>query len=114
MPSRSAQQRLARERETLRVMLGIYCRARHGGGRGLCARCQTLRRYSEERVERCPFGDGKPTCANCPVHCFRQDEREAIREVMRVTGPRMLWWHPVLTLFHFLDGRKSRTDMRSR
>ena len=63
--------------------------------------------YANRRLERCLFGDAKPTCANCVVHCYRADMRERMREVMRWAGPRMTWRHPVLTLFHFLDRFRS-------
>ena len=42
------------------------------------------------------FGDDKPTCANCKVHCYSEAMRERVRDVMRYAGPRMLWRHPVL------------------
>jgi hypothetical protein len=32
--------------------------------------------------------------------------REQVKAVMRYAGPRMLYRHPILTLFHFLDGRR--------
>ena len=33
--------------------------------------------------------------------------RERVREVMRYSGPRMLWRHPVLAAAHLMDGRKT-------
>ena len=44
--------------------------------------------------------------ARCPVHCYRPGMREAVREVMRYAGPRMVVRHPVLALRHLLDGRR--------
>jgi len=99
--------RIRRELKTLRVMIGMFCRRHHGAGRDLCPACQELLDYAEARVRRCRFGAGKPACAGCPVHCFRKDERERIREVMRYAGPRMLARHPVLALWHLLDGRRA-------
>jgi hypothetical protein len=32
--------------------------------------------------------------------------REQIRCVMRYAGPRMMMYHPVLAILHFLDGLK--------
>ena len=46
----------------------------------------------------------KPTCANCPVHCYQRVRREQVKVVMRYAGPRMLWQHPILSLVHWLDG----------
>ena len=35
------------------------------------------------RLERCVFGDAKPTCANCTVHCYNAEMREKMRAMMR-------------------------------
>jgi hypothetical protein len=32
--------------------------------------------------------------------------REKIRAVMRYAGPRMLFRHPIMTLWHYIDGRR--------
>ena len=95
--------RRRREARTLAAMLQIYCRAHHGGAM-LCAECQALRDYADVRLARCRFQDNKPTCANCPVHCYRPEAREQVRRVMRYAGPHMLWRHPILSLRHLMDG----------
>lgn len=88
------------ELETLEKMLGIYCRARHGG-RPLCADCRELLAYSRERLRLCSR-DPKPACKDCPVHCYSPAMRERIREVMRYAGPRLALRHPLLALRHLL------------
>ena len=98
--------RLLREAKTIEAMLAIFCGAHHGRKTGLCPRCEELRLYALERLDRCPFQDKKSTCANCPVHCYKPALREQIRVVMRYAGPRMLLRHPVLTLLHMIDGRR--------
>jgi len=109
-----AGRRIRREMKTVRLMIGMYCRDRHGGGRDLCGECGSLWSYAEQRVGRCPFLDEKPTCVNCPVHCYSPAMRERIRLVMRHAGPRMAWRHPVLSLFHFLDGRRKGPSKSAR
>jgi hypothetical protein len=32
--------------------------------------------------------------------------RERVKEVMRYSGPRMTYRHPLLAFFHLIDGRK--------
>ncbi|MFC2028652.1 nitrous oxide-stimulated promoter family protein [Chloroflexota bacterium] len=102
----SNRPRLDREAKTLQAMFNIYCRKKHGSQFELCTSCRELADYSFKRLDRCPFQEGKTTCANCPIHCYKPDMRERIREVMRFSGPRMLWVHPVLTIWHFLDNRR--------
>jgi hypothetical protein len=106
--SRSSQTaphpRLGRERKTLAAMARLYCRQQHGMQTTLCPKCSELLRYAWARLERCPYQDAKPTCARCPVHCYRPDMRAQVRAMMRFAGPRMLLRHPVLALLHLLDG----------
>lgn len=97
--------RRVRELKTLAAMMHLYCR-RHRGAGDLCPECDSLWEYARRRTERCIFGDAKPTCANCVVHCYRRDMRERVREMMRWSGPRMALRHPLLALTHLLDGRR--------
>jgi hypothetical protein len=102
------------ERETVRLMIQIYCRAAHGHPRQgpLCEDCARLAEYSEARLERCPWGEEKPTCARCPTHCYKPDMREAVRKVMRYSGPRMLLSHPVRGVRHVLKGFRAAPKRR--
>jgi len=96
--------RMAREGKTVEAMINIYCHGRHGTKDKLCSECRELLDYAMTRLDKCPFQEGKTTCANCPVHCYKPVMREKIRAVMRYAGPRMFYRHPVLALFHYIDG----------
>lgn len=101
--------RLGREWKTMSAMVQIYCRDRHHGPAELCDECRQFLNYAKVRLERCRFGEEKPTCANCPVHCYQKARRDQARAIMRYAGPRMLWEHPVLSIRHWLDGfRKAK------
>ena len=104
--------RIAREKRTVRALIAIFCRGRHGTAGGLCPECRELLDYALARLDRCPFGAGKPTCAGCPVHCYKPAMREKARSVMRYAGPRMLLRHPILALRHWLDGLRKRERKR--
>ncbi len=97
--------RRVRELKTIEIMVRSYCRHHHGGT-ALCADCAALFDYARRRLERCVFGDAKPNCAQCVVHCYRADMRERIRVVMRWAGPRMLLRHPILAVRHLLADRR--------
>jgi hypothetical protein len=100
-------ERRTRELKTIEAMVRMYCRGHHGPGETpLCPECSALLDYASRRLDRCVFGDAKPTCANCVVHCYSADMRERVRTVMRWAGPRILFRHPILALFHKLDGRR--------
>ncbi|MCX5999996.1 MAG: nitrous oxide-stimulated promoter family protein [Chloroflexi bacterium] len=94
--------RIARESKTIAVMIDLYCRSKHGSDKP-CADCNELLIYAKERLEKCPFQEGKTTCAKCPVHCFKPDMREKIRAVMRHSGPRMFYRHPLMATLHLVD-----------
>jgi hypothetical protein len=96
--------RMERERRTVEAMISIYCHQRHGTGNGLCTECKALQEYARQRLQKCPYQEGKTTCAKCPVHCYKPSMRQSIRDVMRVAGPQMLYRHPVLVLRHMVDG----------
>lgn len=96
--------RLTREKATLQAMIEIYCRAHHGSIHH--GYCQQLLDYALDRLVHCRFSKHKPTCAKCPVHCYKPEMREQIRTVMRYAGPRMIWRHPWLTIMHLLDSNR--------
>ena len=96
---------IEQERATLLAMIHIFCKQQHGETQ-LCKECTELWHYAEERLAKCPFGIEKPTCQNCTVHCYKPEMRAKIRAVMRYAGPRMLLRHPMLAVFHLIDGFK--------
>ena len=98
--------RLRREAETIEAMISLNCRDRHRSETVLCAECAELLTYARQRLERCPFAEDKPTCANCPVHCYKPEMRARVRTVMRFAGPRMILHHPLVAIRHLLDGRR--------
>lgn len=101
------QRRLSREKETISKMIARFCSQHHHPEPApLCHECRELETYAHHRIEHCPFGPTKPTCALCTVHCYLPEKREAIRQVMRYAGPRMLLRHPILTVLHLIDSRR--------
>lgn len=99
--------RLAREFLTMHHMVDLWCRDHHGAAASHpCASCAEFLAYAERRLAKCPYGQDKPTCSNCPIHCYKQAPREFAKEVMRYSGPRMITRHPWLALLHVADGRR--------
>ena len=96
--------RLLRELETIEAMTRIYC-ADHHGAPHPCAECQALMTYASKRLAVCTYGEDKPVCAKCQIHCYGKAMREKVREVMRYAGPRMILRHPWLALMHVVDKR---------
>jgi hypothetical protein len=100
--------RIEREKRTVSAMIALYCHGHHGSAGALCTDCQDLQDYALARLDRCPFGVQKPTCAKCPIHCYKADRRAEIKEVMRYAGPRMLRRHPLLAAMHQVDSLRAK------
>lgn len=97
---------LAKEFKTIVAMTHIYCKDHHGSTSGLCTDCFEFTQFAEFRLAKCPFGQIKPTCKHCPVHCYKKDMKELARTIMVYSGPRMLLKHPILAIRHLLHDRK--------
>ena len=92
----------------------VYCRARHPGRplekvegtdiggveTPLCRECAELVAYARERRRRCPL-DPKPSCKKCPVHCYRKDYRDKVREIMAFAGRKMIMRGRLDYLWHY-------------
>ncbi len=111
--NKKVMSRLRRERYTILVMIEVYCRDNHGPRDGLCAECQELHAYAMQRIDKCPFQIDKPTCAKCPIHCYKPEMRARVRAVMRYAGPRMILRHPVLAVLHSMDGLARSSRLRN-
>lgn len=74
------------EKVVLQKFIHVYCRKKHSPPKGqMCESCAELLEYALLRLEKCPF-DPKPKCKECKVHCYKDDYRQRIREVMKFSG----------------------------
>ena len=87
------------ERRIVADMIALYCRKKHST-KELCNDCRALLEYADRRTMACPRMAEKTFCSQCESHCYRQDMRERIREVMRFAGPRIIFYHPIAALRH--------------
>ncbi|WNJ95586.1 nitrous oxide-stimulated promoter family protein [Vibrio ruber] len=101
--------RLATEFKTIRAMMKIYC-AKYHHGTPLCESCATLLQYAEQKLDRCPYGQQKPACNQCPIHCYKPEPKAQIRVIMRDSGPRMLLHHPILAIRHLYHEKQACPD----
>ena len=98
--------RLEREKTTVQLMVELYCKDHHHIANVLCSECQGLSDYALNRLSHCKFGENKPTCGKCTVHCYKPEMRNRIIKIMRYSGPKMLLKHPINVIRHLLDGHK--------
>ncbi|MDO5152173.1 MAG: nitrous oxide-stimulated promoter family protein [Eubacteriales bacterium] len=101
-----------REKELVSQMIALYCRKNHGG-KSLCPDCAALDAYARLRSDKCPFMETKTFCSNCRVHCYKPEMREKIRLVMRFSGPRMIFHHPIVAVRHVIETKKEKKRLEA-
>ena len=108
---KSAEDKRTREKEMVSQTIELYCKKNHHTHGELCPECQRLKEYARTRSDKCPFMETKTFCSNCKVHCYKPEMREKIREVMRFSGPRMIFHHPVAAVRHVVETKKEKRCM---
>jgi hypothetical protein len=98
--------RIEIEKKTAEAMISVFCKGRRH--KRPCQACDELLVYALQRLDKCPYGNKKPACKHCPLHCYKPAMREKIREAMRYSGPRMLWYYPLLAIRHKISQIKKR------
>lgn len=83
-------------------MITIYCSKNHQKGR-LCEDCTDLSTYTYSRIDRCPYIGEKTFCSSCPTPCYNGPYQDRIRDVMRFSAPRMLFYNPILLIKYIFD-----------
>lgn len=96
------------EKEVVELMIRLYC-SKKERNYSLCPDCQELLEYVHSRLDRCRYGDLKPTCKKCPIHCHKKDMRERIKTVMRWSGPRLFLYNPMAVIKHLVKEKYKKT-----
>ena len=102
MNFKKIQKKRQGEIQLVSKMIELYCRGKHQRlyNKKLCHECQGLMDYARLRIEHCPFIESKTFCNTCKVHCSANQMRQKIKEVMRYSGPRMVFSHPIVCIRH--------------
>lgn len=97
-----AKSRIEREKEVVGRMIELYCKKKLGMNE-VSTEYKELEVYAHKRLGMCKFGNNKPNCKRCPIHCYKPEMREKIRTIMRWAGPRMLIYDPIAAIRHLLN-----------
>ena len=106
--AKNIQTKREKEKAMVSDMIAVYCRKKHKTKGYLCEECAALEQYARLRSDKCPFMETKTFCSNCKVHCYKPEMREKIREVMRFSGPRMMFYHPVAAVHHVIATKQEK------
>lgn len=109
--AKNIQTKREREKAMVSEMIALYCKKQHKRKNGLCPECEALDAYARQRSDKCPFMETKTFCSNCKVHCYKPEMREKIRAVMRFSGPKMLFHHPVAAVRHVIETKKEKRKL---
>lgn len=99
--------RIDEEKSMVSKMISLYCKKKEGN-KSLCPECKELNDYALARLSHCTFGNDKPTCRVCHIHCYKPAMKEKMKKVMRFSGPRMIFYNPKALLFHFIREHKRK------
>ena len=102
----------SKELEVVELMIRLYCAKKHKCKYGLCTECNELLEYVKLRRGKCPWGDKKPFCSNCKIHCYKPEMRERIKNVMRFSGPRMILYHPAIAVKHLIETKRQKKKLK--
>ncbi len=110
-----------KEIKDLKVLLqftAVYCREKHKDDRSIittdesefhqlplqkypvCKECSEFLLYAFERRLRCPLEE-KPLCKHCPVHCYKPEYRQKVREITRFSGQYLIMRGRLDLLWHY-------------
>ncbi|NLC66774.1 MAG: nitrous oxide-stimulated promoter family protein [Clostridium sp.] len=101
-----------KEKRVVRLMINLYCKGNHTKPVP-CKSCSELISYVDYKIENCPFIETKTYCSNCKVHCYSDEMRNKIKKVMKYSGPRMIFHHPLLLIDHGYQSLKYKKINRN-
>lgn len=106
---KNIEKKREKEKELVSYMITYYCHKKHKTkGKNLCSECSELNDYARLRSDKCPFMETKTFCSNCRVHCYKPDMKAKIKDVMRFSGPRMIFHHPIKAINHVIQTKKEK------
>lgn len=101
-----------KEKQIVKLMIELYCKGHHHDC--LCDECNELLTYANKRIDLCPFMESKTFCSNCTVHCYDKTMRKKMKQVMCYSGPRMLFYHPILAIKHVICSYQEKRKKRKK
>jgi hypothetical protein len=102
------------EKNIVKMMILYYCKKKHFSKNDLCCDCEKLIEYSWLKLDKCPYGENKPACSKCEIHCYSAPMRKKIKDIMRYSGPRTIYIYPAVSIKHFISKMNFKKDSLSK
>ncbi len=105
-----SQEKAEKKIKLVTKMIGMYCKKHHVQEmKGqLCDDCGALLDYTSTRTRKCRNLENGTFCAHCTTPCYAPDKRGKMRQVMKFSGPRLIFYHPVWVMKHILEDRRNK------
>ncbi len=71
-----------------------------------------LLRIGTSKLRKCVFSWKKPVCSACKTNCYSEKQRLRMKNMMARSGPRLIYHHPFLSLFHLLSKAIPATEYK--
>ena len=97
---------IKRDIKMVEYMVEIYCKNIHDTKDPLCVECEEFLEYAKDRLQRCPYQEGKTACSKCGLVCYDSENKEKGTKIFTYSGPRMLYKNPKLAFHHMCDALK--------
>ena len=85
------------------MMIEYYCKKNHLSKKNLCFDCEQLIEYAWLKLDKCVYGENKPACSKCEIHCYSVPMRKKIKDIMRYSGSRMIYIYPLAFIKHLIS-----------
>ncbi len=107
-----------KEKELITIMINIYNKKKFKQ-KQLTKEMQELLDYAYVRIENCPHrkknvNGEKPFCSCCTIQCYKADMKQKMVEVMKFSGPRLIFLHPIVSIDHLQKTLKFKKSKRVR
>ena len=97
---------IKRDKKMVEYMVEIFCNNKHYTKDSLCVECEKFLGYVKDRLDRCPYQEGKTACGKCGLVCYDQKKKKKGLKIFTYSGPRMFYKHPKLAFHHLCDALK--------
>ncbi len=94
--------RLNTEKKVFKKMVLIYCKNKHQKNTP-CSECREIIEYGIEKIDNCFYAEKKPFCSKCSIHCYNKNMQKKVKDIMRFSGPRIIFYHPFISLKHLFS-----------
>ncbi len=107
----NCKKKIKDEKIIVKMMADYYCKKHHISKNNLCPDCAKLIEYASLKLDKCFYGENKPACSECKIHCYNTLMRKKIKDIMRYSGPRMIYIHPVASFKHLVNKKITKHNL---